>query len=75
MSLRGKDFRCELDPELHEQLRLMADFQDREVAALGARLLEKMIVAEWHEFRLLRERLERSGKLRHDADAGGGKRK
>lgn len=64
MSLRGKDFRCEIDPELHERLRIMSDFHDRDVSRLGAALLEKMICAEWHEFTLLRERLARSGNLR-----------
>lgn len=57
MGMRGKDFRCEIDPELHERLRVMADFHDRDLARLGAKLLEKAIAGEWHEFRVLRERL------------------
>ena len=34
MSLRGKDFRCELDPELHERLRKMAEFENVSLLAL-----------------------------------------
>ena len=64
MSLRGKDFRCELDPELHERLRLMADFHDTDIASLGAKLLEKAVVGEFHEFSLMADRLERSGIVR-----------
>lgn len=75
MSLRGKDFRCELDPEMHEQLRMIAEFHDQDVARIGARLLEKAIAGEWHEFSLIRERMERSGKLRNPAEARGIARK
>lgn len=64
MSLRGKDFRCELDPEIHERLRVMAEFHDTDLAGLGARFLEKAIAGEFHEFTLLAERLERSGIVR-----------
>lgn len=68
MSLRGKDFRCELDPELHERLRMMAEFNDSEVSALGAKLLEKAICGEFHEFSLLADRLARSGIVRKPAE-------
>lgn len=71
MSLRGKDFRCELDPELHERLRTMAEFNDADLASLGAKLLEKAICGEWHEFTLLAERLERSGIVRKTAEGTG----
>ena len=68
MSLRGKDFRCELDPEMHERLRVMAEFADSDLAQMGSRLLEKAIAGEWHEFTLLAQRLERSGIVRKAAD-------
>lgn len=68
MSVRGKDFRCEIDPELHEQLRVMADFHDLDLARLGARLLEKAIVGEFHEHRLLVTRAARCGIARKTAD-------
>ena len=71
MSIRGKDFRCELDPELHERLRVIADFNDSDLARLGAKLLEKAIAGEWHEFSLLRERMARCGTSRKDAEGGG----
>lgn len=71
MSIRGKDFRCELDPELHEQLRAMADFHDLDLAALGAKLLEKAICGEWHEFSLLIAKAGRCGTARKAAERGG----
>lgn len=71
MSLRGKDFRCELDPEMHERLRLMAEFHDSDLASMGSRLLEKAIAGEFHEFTLLAQRLERSGIVRKAAESGG----
>ena len=71
MSLRGKDFRGEIDGELHDKLRKMAEFQNIEVSALGAQLLEKMIAAEWHAFSVLLERMERSGIVRKAAESGG----
>lgn len=45
MSLRGKDFRCEIAQEMHEKLRIMTAFKNAgaEMAAEGARLLEKAI--------------------------------
>ena len=69
MSIRGKDFRCELDPELHERLRVMADFNDTDLARLGAKLLEKAICGEFHEFSILRDRLIRCGTKRTDGGA------
>lgn len=71
MSLRGKDFRGEIDVELHDKLRKMAEFKNVEVSTLGSELLEKMIAAEWHAFNLLLERMERSGIVRTVADSGG----
>lgn len=69
MSLRGKDFRCELDPELHERLRTMADFHDTDISSLGAKLLEKMICGEFHEFSLMAERMARTGIVRKMAES------
>ena len=71
MSIRGKDFRGEIDADLHDRLRKMADFHNVEVSALGAQLLEKMIAAEWHQFSVMLERMERSGIVRQAADSGG----
>ncbi|MCR4297473.1 MAG: hypothetical protein NUV75_01785 [Gallionella sp.] len=68
MSLRGKDFRCEIDPALHEHLRIMADFQDSDIGQLGAKLLEKAIVGEFHEFTILAERMARCGIVRKVAE-------
>lgn len=74
MSLRGKDFRCEIDADLHDKLRAIAEFHDQDLARIGARLLEKAIAGEWHEFTLLRQRLERSGIERDPAEKRGSPR-
>lgn len=71
MSLRGKDFRCELDAELHEQLRLMAEHQNKTIQQLGAELLEKAVVGEFHAFRVMAERLARTGIARSGAESRG----
>lgn len=71
MSLRGKDFRCEIDADLHDKLRMMADLKKVEVSTLGAELLEKMIVAEFHAASIFAERVARSGIVRKVADSGG----
>jgi len=68
MSLRGKDFRCEIEGVLHDRLRRMAELKGVEVSALGAQLLEKMIVAEWHDISIFAERVARSGIARNDAE-------
>jgi hypothetical protein len=68
VSLRGKDFRCEIDAELHDKLRKMADLKNVDLAALGAELLEKMIVAEFHVVSIFAERVGRSGISRKKAE-------
>jgi len=65
MSLRGKDFRCEIESELHEQLRIIADFENKTIQILGAELLEKAIAGEFHAFNVTVQRLARSGALRN----------
>ena len=69
MSLRGKDFRCDLDPELHAKLRKLADLKGYATTApLGRLFLEKMIVAEWHDASIFVERVVRSGIARNPAE-------
>ena len=75
MSLRGKDFRCELDPELHEALRIMAEHQGKPIQMLGSELLEKAIAGESHAFRVMLSRLDRCGILRNGAENSGKGRK
>jgi len=62
MSVRGKEVRPLIEETLHERLSIMAEFKDVQIAELAARLLEKSIVAEWHEISVLIERSERLGK-------------
>jgi hypothetical protein len=68
MSLRGKEVSPELDPELHELLRIMAETRGTTLQREAARLLEKAIVGEWHEFSLMLERAERCGIVRKNAE-------
>jgi hypothetical protein len=49
----------------------MAEFHDIDMASLGAKLLEKAIVGEWHEVSLLIDRVERCGLLRKLAEKSG----
>jgi hypothetical protein len=62
MSIRGKEVRPLIDESLHERLAIIAEYRDLQIAELAARLLEKSIVAEWHEVSVLIERSERLGK-------------
>ena len=62
MSLPRKEVRPMLEPDAHEKLAIMAEHADVQLAELAARLLEKSIVAEWHEVSVLIERSERLGK-------------
>ncbi|MEW6169794.1 MAG: hypothetical protein AB1651_19245 [Pseudomonadota bacterium] len=71
MSLRGKEVSPELDAQLHERLRIMAEFRGTTLQREAARLLEKAIVGEWHEFSVALERAERSGILRNGPEKGG----
>jgi len=75
MSLRGKDFRCEIEAELHEELRIMAEHQNKTLQQFGAELLEKAIVGEFHAFKIMADRLARSGILRNGAESCGAPRK
>ena len=72
MSLRGKEVRPLLDHKAHERLSIMAEHRDMQLNELAARLLEKMIAAEWHEISVLIERSERLGKRWKTAEGSGG---
>lgn len=75
MSMRGKDFRTEIDPDIHEMLRVMAEFHTQgNMAMLGEKLLTKAVVGEFHEFTLMRKRMERCGTLRKTAEKDGKQR-
>jgi hypothetical protein len=71
MSLRGKEVRPLIEADLHERLSIMAEYKDVQLAELAARLLEKSIVAEWHEVSVLLQRSERLGKRWKDSENGG----
>ena len=68
MSIRGKDVRLEIDVDLHDKLRKMADLRNVELSALGAEFLEKIIVAEYHIVSIFADRVARSGIVRKDAE-------
>src|SRR3972149_5328849 len=47
MSLRGKDFRCEIEAEVDTKYRKMSDFLGLGGSALGSIQPPKMIAGEW----------------------------
>jgi hypothetical protein len=51
-----------IEADLHERLSIMAEYKDVQLAEFAARLLEKAIVAEWHEVSVMLERSARLGK-------------
>ena len=61
MSLENKSVHIRLSPEQHQRLSVMADFHNRDMSELAAQLLEKMIVAEFHDFTIAAERYARLG--------------
>lgn len=67
MSLEKKSIHVRLPPELHEQLSVMAEFLDKDIAEEAARILARGIVAAFYDFKISHERmtrLELSGKGR-----------
>lgn len=62
MSLRGREVRAFIGDEYHEKLSIMAEHKDAQLAEFAARLLEKIIVAEWHDISLMLDRSARLGK-------------
>lgn len=61
MSVDRKSVHVRLSPELHQHLAVMAEFNDKDIAELAALFLEKMIVGEFHGFKLTAERMSRLG--------------
>lgn len=71
MSLDKKSVHVRLAPAQHGRLSVMADFHDRDIADLASQLLEKMIVAEYHDFRIAAERYARLGLSGRGGDSKG----
>lgn len=61
MSLERKSTHIKVSPDLHKQLQIMAEFQNKPIAELGALFLEKMIVAEFHDFRIAYGKMMKAG--------------
>ncbi len=61
MSVDRKSIHVRIPPEWHSKLSVMADFHDKDIADLAARILEKGIVAEFHDFSLTVEKMNRLG--------------
>ena len=47
--------------KLHEQLSVMADFLDKDIAEEAARILARGIVAAFYDFKVAHERMTRFG--------------
>lgn len=61
MSLEKKSIRVRVPPELHDQLSIMADFLDKDLAEEAARILARGIVAAFYDFTIAHERMTRLG--------------
>ena len=61
MSLEKKSIHVRVPPELHEQLSVMADFLDKDIAKEAARILARRIVAAFYDFKVAHERMTRLG--------------
>ena len=61
MSLEKKSVHVRLPPDLHEQLAVMAEFQDKDIAEEAARILARGIVPALYDFKVSHERMTRLG--------------
>lgn len=61
MSLEKKSIHVRVPPELHEQLSVMAEFLDKDIAEEAARILARGIVAAFYDFKVAHERMTRLG--------------
>ena len=61
MALEKKSIHVRLPPELHEQLSVMAEFADKDISEVAARILSRGIVAAFYDFSIAAERMNRLG--------------
>lgn len=61
MSLEKKSTHVRMDEEIHDQLRILSEATNKDIAELAAELLTKAVVGEFHVFRLAAERMHRLG--------------
>lgn len=61
MSIEKKSIHVRVPPELHDQLSIMADFLDKDIAEEAARILARGIVAAFYDFKLSHDRMTRLG--------------
>jgi hypothetical protein len=61
MSLDRKSVHVRLAPEQHEQLAVLANVREKDMAELSALFLEKAIVGEFHAFSVELLRMQRLG--------------
>lgn len=61
MSLEKKSIHVRVPPELHEQLSVMAEFLDKDIAEEAARILARGIVAAFYDYTVAHERMTRLG--------------
>ena len=61
MSLEKKSVHVRLPPELHDQLSVMAQFLDKDIAEEASRILSRGVVAAFYDFKISHERMTRLG--------------
>lgn len=64
MALEKKSVHIRLNADQHQQLILLADLADKDIAELGALLLEKAIVGEFHAVQRSADRMKALGMIR-----------
>ncbi len=68
MSLEKMSVHVRVPPELHEQLKIMADFNNKEISEEAARLLSRGIVASFYEFKVAADRIHSFGLTGRDRE-------
>ena len=61
MSLEKKSIHVRVPPELHQQLSVIAEFLDKDIAEEAARILSRGIVAAFYDYKVAHERMTRLG--------------
>lgn len=61
MSIEKKSIHVRVPPELHDQLSIMAEFLDKDIAEEAARILARGIVAAFYDFKISHDRMTRLG--------------
>ncbi len=68
MSLPKEDIRGKVSPDIHKMIKIMAEFDGRSIQEWVSLHLEKVAVAEFHEYSLLARKMARAGLTGNEGD-------